>query len=334
MKSVAVIGAGAWGTALGLTLARKGAEVKIYGRDPEKIAALQTKREHPAFENLPITEKNLIFTADAEYALSGVSALIAAVPVQHFRGAFTPFTAITPKNIPIVQTAKGMEISSESLTDAMTRSVFPDHPVVLLSGPSFALDLANRLPTAVTVASEDIKQARAVAELFFGSSLRPYLSEDVIGVAVGGALKNVLALAAGVTIGYGLGESAKAALLARGFQEMIRFGLSKGGKLETLCGLSGMGDLTLTAGSSLSRNFSFGYTTGAADKNHTPRPETGGKTIEGLFTACAVTRAALKEKIPLPALESVCKLFYENQNVPDILKEMFERPVKNEINLI
>ena len=327
---IAVIGAGSWGTALALTLARKGLRVFLYGRDTGKIAALRESGLHPDLPGAARAPENLTFSDDAENCLNKATHVIAAVPTQSFRAAFTTLKPFISSKAPILQTAKGMEIATETLSFEMTRAVLPDNPVVILSGPSFAVDLARGLPTAVTLASEETDVAENVARLFIGSPLRPYVNSDAIGASVGGALKNVLALSAGVTIGYGFGDSAKAALLARGFEEMTRYGVTKGAKIETLCGLSGLGDLILTAGSPLSRNFSYGLQVGEAAKTGAPSPETGGKTVEGVFTAEAITRACAHAGPDLPVIRTTADILSGKADIRDAQKLFLERPLKYE----
>ncbi|MEL7154233.1 MAG: NAD(P)H-dependent glycerol-3-phosphate dehydrogenase [Pseudomonadota bacterium] len=292
MSRFGIIGKGAWGQALGQTFAANGNPVAYWTRDAD-----------PAI------------LADASY-------LIAVVPAQQTRQVLTQLGPALPSDIPLILTAKGLEQGTLLRQSEIAAAILPDHPLAILSGPSFATDLAASLPTAVTLATT--KDGNRLQAALSTPSLRPYLSDDLTGVELGGALKNVIAIACGAAIGAGLGESARAALMARGFSELTRIGLSLGAKLETLSGLSGLGDLTLTATSLQSRNFRYGVALGETGQ----APRTG--TYEGAASASAAHALAHRLGVDAPIIETVAALVAGKLTVQEAIERLMTRPLRRE----
>ncbi len=293
MTRVAILGQGAWGAALGHSLAAAGAKVAFWRRGDE-----------PA-------------------ALEGADIVIAAVPAQATRQVLTELAAALPPNAPLVLTAKGLEKHTLLRQSQIAAETAPGHPVAVLSGPSFAADLTRGLPTAVTLATE-APDGDALQRRLATPSLRPYLSDDLTGVEIGGALKNVVAIACGAAIGAGFGESARAALMARGFAELSRLAAAAGARPETLGGLSGLGDLALTCTSEQSRNFRYGVSLGREGR----APESG--TYEGAQTAGAALELARRLGVDTPITETVAALVDGRLDVREAVGQLYGRPLRRE----
>lgn len=321
MAHIAVVGAGAWGTALAVVAARAGHGVTLWGRDPEVVAAMA--RERVNARRLPEARlpREVVPTASIS-EVTAADCLVLAVPAQALRSVLQELPAVPA---PFVITAKGLERASGLRLSEVVASVCPDAAVAALSGPSFAAEVARGLPTAVTIASERPGLARALAELLACPTFRPYPSEDLIGVELGGALKNVIAIAAGVTMGKGLGENARAALITRGLAEMSRIALAQGARRETLMGLAGLGDLLLTATSLTSRNTSFGHA--LAQGGHVDELLVGGRLSEGAYTAEAACRLGRAVGAELPIAEAVRALVAGEVNVDDAVDGLLARPL-------
>ncbi len=306
---IAILGAGAWGTALALTTHAAGRRTTLWVREPDVLEALREGRENRFLPGIALPA-DMAVTGDLSKAVKA-DALLLVVPAQalgSFAEALKPFLT---EGTPLVICAKGIEKGSGRLVTEMVADVLPGHPVALLSGPSFARDVAKGLPTAVTIAARKNGQAGDLAarlQASLGSaSFRPYASDDLVGVALGGAAKNVYAIACGVVEGMGLGENARAALLARSFAELARLGEALGARRETLMGLSGLGDLVLTATSPSSRNFSFGMGLGRGQA--VPALTAPGRPLaEGVATAPALVERARAQGVELPIAEAVADL--------------------------
>lgn len=318
-----VLGAGAWGAALALTAARAGGDVILVGRDPAAADMLNRHRRSPhlAAADFP---GNVTATTDIA-ALAGVDLLLIAVPAQAVRAASLPIAALLPAGVPVVCCAKGIEQATGLRLTEVLGAVLPGHPLAVLSGPGFADDVARGLPTAVTVAAGDADLAETIARRLAGPTFRPYAATDVIGVELGGALKNVLAIAAGVVTGRGLGASAQAAVITRGFVEMRRLAAAFGAESETLMGLSGFGDLMLTCASPQSRNYSFGLAIGRGEP-----PSGFGKLVEGAATVgIAVARAdALGVEVPIMA--AVAAVLDGHSSIDEAVDRLMARPLRRE----
>jgi glycerol-3-phosphate dehydrogenase (NAD(P)+) len=320
-----VVGGGAWGTALAQLLAADGAPVRLWAREEEVVAAINTDRRNPIF--LPDAPLSPSLTATADLAdLAGLDALLVVVPVPYLRAVLA---ALPPDDAPLIFCSKGMEAESFAFPVDMARETFPARPRAVLSGPTFAHEVAAGLPTAITLAADDPELAEALARALARPHFRPYASTDVIGAEIGGAVKNILAIACGIVDGAGLGLNARAALISRGFAEMTRFGLAKGARAETLAGLSGLGDLVLTCSSVSSRNFSLGKGIGegrsAADFLSDCRT-----VAEGAFTAPVLARLARDRGIDMPIVAAVDALVAGRADVDQVLGELLSRPPKIE----
>lgn len=325
MTHITILGSGAWGTALGQVLAQHHT-VTIWGRNQTKTQHYQTQKIHEGLTGVILSEK-LQWTSDIHEALAKTEILILAIPTQHTRNALLPFKDIIDKKIPIIQTAKGIEIDTGLLIHQVTTEIFADNPIYLLSGPGFAIDLAHLKPTAVSLAWQEHKNSNIdmIQNVFFQTPLRPYRHHDITGVALGGALKNILAIAAGFCIGYSLGEGAKAAIITRGFNEMMLFAEKLQAEPKTLYGLSGLGDLMLTANSVVSRNYQYGYALGQAQNYSQP-----SQTTEGYYTLRALQKMDNLDSTIYPIFTALGHLIDGTKSKIDIITEFLERPLKEE----
>ncbi len=321
---VGIAGAGAWGTALANAAAAAGREVVIWGRGEERMRAFGVTRLN---DRLPGVRLAPAARATAELGdLESCIAILVATPAQATRDAARELARL-PGAAPLVSCAKGIERGTHAFMTDILRQEAPDRPVAILSGPSFAADVAAGLPTAVTLASADDSLARSLCRLLHGPNLRLYHSSDVRGVEVGGAAKNVLAIACGVAAGRGLGASAAAALIARGFAELRRFGDAVGARPVTLMGLSGLGDLVLTCSSTQSRNFSFGMALG---RGETIREASEGRLAEGASTALALTEMARAQRVDMPIANCVEALLEGSLDVAGAVGALLGRPQRGE----
>lgn len=324
MPRVAVVGAGAWGTALAVTAARAGAEVVLWGRDAGRIEGLRQRRENPPYLPgiiLPEAvrpESRLETVADAEMVLL-------AVPAQRLREVCRNLSRVMGA-VPLVICAKGLEQTSGLRLSEVVAAELPAAPVAALSGPSFALEVGQGLPTAVTIAAEDRDLAVDLAQLLASTAFRPYASDDLLGVELAGALKNVIAIAAGVAMGKGLGENARASLITRGLAEMARLTTALGARRETLMGLAGLGDLLLTATSLTSRNTSFGLAL-AQGRSPAELMAAGGRLSEGAYTADAACTLAARVGVELPVAEAVRAVIAGELDLDAAISGLLARPL-------
>jgi glycerol-3-phosphate dehydrogenase (NAD(P)+) len=306
-------------------IASDGSEVLLWAREPEVIAAINQDHANPLFlPGVPLSER-IRATGDLA-ALGGCDALVVVVPAQ-FLGSV--LAELPSGGRPRVLCAKGIEAGSRRLMSEVAADAAPDAPIAVLSGPTFAHEVAAGHPTAITLACADETVGMALAERLRRPGFRPYLSQDVVGAEIGGAVKNVLAIACGVVEGAGLGQNARAALISRGFAEMTRFGLARGAKAETLAGLSGLGDLVLTCSSTSSRNFSLGKGLGegiaAADLLRDRRT-----VAEGAATAPVLAEAARAAGVDMPIVDAVCALLAGQATVGEVVTALLSRPLKQE----
>ncbi len=328
IDSVGIIGGGAWGTALALSLRRSGRDVVLWAREPEVVAGINERHLNAAF--LPGVALDPAIRATGKLAeLARSDALMLVAPAQHVRAVSQQLKPHLRKGQPIVLCAKGIEQQSGRLMGEVLDETVPEAPRAVLSGPSFAADVARGLPTALTIACANEPMGRVLAERLGNRSLRLYWTSDLVGVELGGALKNVLAIAAGIVDGKGLGASAHAALVTRGFAELRRFGEALGARPETLTGLSGLGDLILTCGSAQSRNMSLGRALG---QGQSLAQALGGRTAvtEGVYTAVAVRRIAAEKGIEMPICSAVCDIVEGRLSVADAIGRLMQRPLKPE----
>jgi glycerol-3-phosphate dehydrogenase (NAD(P)+) len=326
--TIGVVGAGAWGTALALTAARAGRRVRLWAREAQVVESVARKRENSLFlPGVPLPPA-IAATGDLGKAVAGAEALLIVSPAQHLRATLEAVAAVAAKGLPLVVCAKGIERKSGKLITEVLAEAADGFEPAILSGPSFARDTALGLPTAVTIAARfDIAQ-RLQASLNH-ATFRPYASDDVLGVALGGAAKNVYAIACGIVMGMGLGESARAGLLARSFAELTRMGVALGARPETLMGLSGLGDLVLTATSQQSRNFHFGFEVGSGSSVAKLRAP-GQPLAEGVETAAALVIRARAEKIELPVAETVAQVLDGSLPLDASIGRLMSRPLKPE----
>ena len=325
LEKLGVIGGGAWGTAMAQVIASDGSDVLLWAREPEVVEAVNATRNNAMF--LPAVSLNERISATGDLtALDDCDALVVVVPAQFLRSVLGGMAA---SKRPLVLCAKGIEAGSRLLMSEVAEAVAPGAPIAVLSGPTFAHEVADGQPTAITLACADADVGRALAERLRRPGFRPYLSQDVVGAEIGGAVKNVLAIACGVVEGAGLGQNARAALISRGFAEMTRFGLARGARAETLAGLSGLGDLVLTCSSTSSRNFSLGKGLGQG----IPPAELleDRRTVaEGAFTAPVLAEAAKAAGVDMPIVDAVCALLTGAAKVDDVVKALLARPLKQE----
>ena len=315
---IGVIGAGAFGTALAVALGREGREVVLWARDAAKAEAMQRGRSNAT--RLPgITLPETVTVTADRAALSGADAFLLSLPMQALGGFLDAFGADL-RSPWLVACCKGVDLRTLKGPAELLRRARPDLEAAVLTGPSFAADIARGLPTALTLAGGD----EALQRLLSTPSLRLYRSDDVMGAELGGALKNVMAIAAGVVIGAGLGDSARAALMTRGYAEMLRLALALGARAETLAGLSGFGDLVLTCTSAQSRNFRFGQALGSG-QGFDP-----AVTVEGAATAKAVSNMAQKLSIDMPITAMVAALIDREISLPQAIQALLSRPLKQE----
>lgn len=317
---VGVAGAGAWGTTLANSIASSGGRATLWANDQELAQDINLKRENSRFLPGIALNKNVVASSDAS-ALAACDLILLACPAQTVRATLSRI----PVRSPLLICAKGIETASGALMPEVAAEVVVGASIGMLSGPSFARDVSLGLPCAVTIAFENERLAADVSAAIGGSSFRPYASSDVVGVAVGGAVKNVLAIACGIVDGRGLGESARAALLTRGFSEMARFGLALGAKFETMAGLSGFGDLVLTASSRQSRNFSLGV-----ELAQGARSGESGPLAEGAATAPALVKRARSLGIHMPIAEAVAEIIAGSVDVDTAIRALLSRPLKSE----
>jgi glycerol-3-phosphate dehydrogenase (NAD(P)+) len=304
-SEIAVLGAGSWGTALALLLAQDGGRVRLWDRTPGQVAALTADRENQRYlPDHPLPE-NLRPTASLVRACAGVGCVVVAVP------AAAVGTVLSQANLApgtdIVLAAKGIDPETLELPADVAARLAPSSPLITLSGPNLAREVAKGVPTAAVAASNDPEAAQRVAQRFNRPTFRTYVSDDPIGVEVGGAVKNVLAIAGGISDGLGYGENTKAALMTRGLGEMARLGVALGGKRETFYGLAGVGDLMATAASRLSRNWRVGYGLGLGKALPTVLAELG-QVAEGVPTARAIVQLAKRHELSLPVCQTVAAL--------------------------
>lgn len=328
IDKVGVVGGGAWGTALAQVAAADGRPVLLWAREPEVVDGINRDHENRLF--LPGVPLSPVVRATADLAeLGGCDALLLVTPAQHLGAVLGQLLASVTAEPALVLCSKGIEASTMRLMSEVAAEVAPRLPLAVLSGPTFAHEVAKGLPTAITLACEDEALGNALIARLAQPAFRPYWSPDVIGAEVGGAVKNVLAIACGVVMGRALGENAKAALISRGFAEMLRFGVAKGADPRTLSGLSGLGDLVLTCSSPTSRNMSFGMALGQGQA--AANLLANRRTIaEGAYTAPVLLEAARAAGVDMPITEAVVDLLGGRASVDIVIDRLLSRPLRPE----
>ncbi|WP_265569611.1 NAD(P)H-dependent glycerol-3-phosphate dehydrogenase [Sphingomicrobium nitratireducens] len=325
IEKLAVIGGGAWGTALAQVAAGEGHDVMLWALEDDVVSAVNRIHENPVY--LKGLKLSPTIRATANFSdLSGADAWLVVTPAQHMRAVLGRSPC---PNMPLILCSKGIEQSSGKLLHHVARDVCPTSPIAVLSGPTFAHEVAAGLPTAVTLACEDLDLAEELRERISLPSFRVYTTDDVAGAEVGGAIKNVLAIACGIVEGKGLGQNARAALIARGFAEMKRFGAAVGAREETLAGLSGLGDLVLTCSSTASRNFALGKAIG---EGRDPAALMKDRTTvaEGAHTAPVLNDLAERENIDMPIVAAVTSLLKGETGIDNVFEAMLSRPPRPE----
>lgn len=327
MKRIGVIGGGAWGTALAALSAEQG-NTLLWARNAEVVDSINTAHANPLYLPDVKLPTNLRATGDLA-ALKDCDALVLAVPAQTLRPFAEAIRAALPLAAPIVIAAKGIEISTGLLPGDVLAELLPGRPLAILSGPNFATEVARGLPSASTLACADETLGAALVQRLGRPTFRPYLSDDVIGAQIGGAVKNVLAIACGIVIGRRLGDNARAALITRGLAEMSRLGLALGAKRETLMGLSGLGDLVLTCSGAQSRNLSLGVALG---EGKTLEQIMGARrtVAEGVHTARAIEALAGKHGVEMPICAAVDAVLHKDVSIDETLAALLARPFRTE----
>ena len=328
MSKIGIIGAGAWGTALAMAAIRAGNEVVIQAHEPEVAEAINLHHENSIF--LPSYELDLGIKATSVMADAvDADVVLLVAPAQHMRGVCDAAAADWPSGVPAIICAKGIEQGRCALMSEVVGEMLPGKPIAVLSGPTFAAEVARDLPTAVTLACDDETMAKVLMETLSTRYFRIYRSRDVIGSQIGGAVKNVLAIACGIVEGRKLGDNTRAALVTRGLAEISRLGIAKGAHAETLAGLSGMGDLTLTCNAVQSRNFSLGVALGSGQRLEDILSERNS-VAEGVFTASSVTDLARRLNVDLPICSAVDGVLNHGANIDATINGLLARPLKAE----
>lgn len=328
LPRIGVVGAGAWGTALAALAAALGREALLWARNPRLAETLSARRENAEYlPGIPLPDSLAVTARLAD--LSACDALLLAMPAQSLREYAIRIRAEVGASMPLVLTAKGIEIATGGLLSEVLAQELPQAPLAVLSGPTFAKEVALGLPAAATLASRDAQLAQSLSDRLGRPTFRPYVSDDVVGVQIGGALKNVMAIACGVVMGRRLGDNARAALITRGLAEMVRLGLALGGRAETLMGLSGLGDLVLTCAGLQSRNLSLGMALGegvALEEYLRGRHS----VAEGMFTARAVQALAARLGVDLPIAQAVHAILHEKADIGSTIAGLLARPFRAE----
>ncbi len=326
--NISIIGAGAWGTALAEVISRQGNQINLWAREDDVVKSINTLNENTLYlPNVKLSE--LIIAQNNLDNMINCDLLLMVTPSQFMRSVLEEIKDNLNDSIPVVLCSKGIETKTLSLMNEITESIIPKNPLAILSGPSFAIDVVNNKPTAVTLACKDLSIGKNIADSISLPTFRPYLSEDVVGAQIGGATKNVIAIAAGVVEGQNLGDSARAATIARGFSEINRLAVALGGQEETLSGLSGMGDLLLTCNSITSRNFSLGIKLG---KGLSAEEATDGLSsiAEGMYSAKAIDKLSKKLGVEMPITNAVNDLIERKRSLDEIIDDLLSRPIRRE----
>ncbi len=329
-QTIGVIGGGAWGTALAQVLSKGGRAVSLWAREPEVVSAINESHENTIFLPGIKLHDSLKATSDIQ-EIAARDILLLVTPAQHIRATLEAIKGNLKPNQPLVICAKGVELGSGLLLSQVAQQVVPDSSIAILTGPTFAGEIASGLPGAVTIACADKDLGKRLQLALGVKGFRPYVTTDVVGAQLGGAIKNVIAIACGVVHGKKLGDSARAALLTRGIAEIARLGVAMGAKKETLLGMCGVGDLMLTASSMQSRNFSLGAALGEGQKLEDILGSRNAVT-EGVHTATSTLALAKQHAVDMPITEAVNKCLNEGLPIDEAIEEMLNRPFKYEMS--
>lgn len=330
-KKIGVIGAGAWGSALAHALSAGGKDVTLWAREENVAASLRDSRENSVFLPGVKLDSKMKVSSDLSQVSKDCDILLIVTPAQHVRATLEAMKKDLSPEKPIVICAKGIELESGKLLSEIAQEVLPSSPVAFLTGPSFASEIARGMPSAVTIASENADLRRDLQEDIGVKHFRPYASDDIIGTQLGGAIKNVIAIACGIVMGKKLGESARAALMTRGIAEIARLAVAMNGKRDTLLGMCGVGDLALTCTSMQSRNFSLGFALGEG-KSLEEILKTRNSVTEGVYTAKATLALAKKNAVDMPITEAVSKMLSGESSIKEAIEDMLNRPFKYEMS--
>lgn len=328
ISRIGVVGGGAWGTALAMTARRAGRAVTLWAREAEVVADINDAHRNSAF--LPGHALDPAIRASGALAdLSASDAILLVTPAQATRRVAAQLQIHLPPDVPVIVCAKGIETEGGALMPAAAQAAMPGRAVAMLSGPTFAEEVARGQPTAVTLACADAALGRVMAAALATAAFRPYWSDDVVGAALGGAVKNVLAIACGIADGRKLGDNARAAVLTRGFAEMARLGIAMGARIETMAGLAGLGDLTLTCNGPLSRNRSLGIAVGeGADAK--AFLSSRSSVAEGFYTAPVVAEVARRHGVEMPICTGVAQVLHHGADVEATIRALLARPLRGE----
>ncbi|MDG1707929.1 MAG: NAD(P)-dependent glycerol-3-phosphate dehydrogenase [Emcibacteraceae bacterium] len=329
ITKIGVVGAGAWGTALAQQSAQAGCDVTLWAREEEVVTSVNERHENEMFlSGIPLS--NEIKATSNLADIAGVDYIFMVVPAQFVRNVLTDLKAYISENAAIVLCAKGIEQSTGKLMSDVVSEILPKSPLVVLSGPTFAHEVAKGLPSAVTVASKYQRVTQRLSDAIGLPTFRPYMSRDVVGAEIGGALKNVFAIACGVITGRKMGENARAALITRSLSEMVRFGEQYGAERATMMGLCGLGDLILTCSSPQSRNMSLGIAIG--EGKTVEELMTGRKTVaEGFHTSSVLANICKEQELDLPIVMAVNAILHEGKNIDEAIMDLLNRPFVDEI---
>jgi glycerol-3-phosphate dehydrogenase (NAD(P)+) len=330
-QTVAVLGAGSWGTALAIQFARGGHPVRLWSRQESHAAAMRAERRNRRYLPDATFPAGLEIHSDLATAVTGAAAIVIAVPSHALRALLGQLKPLLARDARLAWATKGFELDTGKLPHQVAYDVFGDrYPVAVLSGPTFAREVGAGLPTAMTIASPDEEFARQLAHSLSAPSFRAYTSTDIVGVEVGGAVKNVLAVGAGLSDGLGFGANTRIALITRGLNEVVRLGVALGAQADTFMGLAGLGDLVLTCTDNQSRNRRFGLALAAGRSVEQALTEIG-QVVEGYLAARAVHEVALRKNVEMPIVDGIYRILYENQPAKDVVKDLMTRPVKAEV---
>jgi len=333
MSEIAIIGAGAWGTSLTIVLGRKGTHrVRLWAHEAEVVESISRKRLNEKFLPGHLIPEPVVVSSDLEKVVEGAGILVSVMPSQHCRAVFERMRPLLPPDILVISATKGLEEGSLLRMSEVIRRVMKRESIAIgaLSGPSFAQEVARGDPTAVTIASQDSDLLRTVQQDFSDPRFRVYTNGDVVGVELGGALKNIIAIAAGICDGLGLGHNSVAALITRGLAEMTRLVVACGGRADTMAGLAGLGDLVLTCTGGLSRNRSVGAELGRGNKLPDIISNMHGMVAEGVFTTTAAVGLAHARKVEMPITQQMHAILHEGKSPREAIEQLMSRSGKSE----
>jgi glycerol-3-phosphate dehydrogenase (NAD(P)+) len=328
---IGILSAGSWGTALAVIANRAGSKVTLFSRNAHVLESIEKKRSNDAYLPGIFLDPHIAVTDNLTKICSS-DILLLAIPSQHMRATCISISDQLDVSVPIVLATKGIERGSLALMSEVVADILPKNPLAVLTGPNFATEAARGLPTATSIACEGEDLATRIIYSIGGKYFRPYHTDDVIGAQIGGAVKNVIAIACGIALGRGFGENARAAIITRGITEMTRLCLARGGRQETLMGLSGIGDLVLTCTSATSRNMSLGIDLGKQEKSIKATIESWQKRLaEGIATSDSVTELAKKIGISMPICKAVRDILFEEMAIDEAIGYLLERPFVSEV---